>query len=89
MGEKSRFMRLLDLSLRSPKLPSKMICSFLKRIFRVMVSDGVISGSKDILFVAAFTANTIRRHPRCLRLVHRKKASISMNLTLTSDPFKH
>lgn len=40
MPEKSRFLRLLDLSLRSPKLPVQLIASFLKRLSRIVVSYG-------------------------------------------------
>lgn len=39
---KVRFLRLLDLSLRSPTIPSKTIASFLKRLGRVMVSHGEV-----------------------------------------------
>jgi U3 small nucleolar RNA-associated protein 19 len=40
MPEKSRFLRLMDLSLRSPKLPVQMVASFLKRLCRIIVSYG-------------------------------------------------
>ena len=40
MPEKSRFLRLLDLSLRSTKLPTKLVASFLKRLCRIIVSYG-------------------------------------------------
>ena len=39
---KVRFLRLLDLSLRAPTIPSKTIASFLKRLGRVMVSHGEV-----------------------------------------------
>lgn len=39
-NEKSRFLRLLDLSLRSPKLPVKMIAAFLKRLAGIVVAFG-------------------------------------------------
>ena len=39
--EKKRFLRLLDLSLRSPKLPSRVVAAFLKRICRLMVVNGL------------------------------------------------
>jgi hypothetical protein len=41
MPEKSRFLRLLDLSLRSPLLPTVLIASFLKRLARSITSFGV------------------------------------------------
>ncbi len=40
MSDKARFLRLLDLSLRSPKLPSKLIAAFMKRLARVIVTYG-------------------------------------------------
>ncbi len=40
MPEKSRLLRLIDLSLRSPVLPTKLIASFLKRISRICVCHG-------------------------------------------------
>jgi len=41
MPEKSRFLRLLDLSLRSPLLPTVLIASFLKKLARSITSFGV------------------------------------------------
>jgi U3 small nucleolar RNA-associated protein 19 len=40
MPEKSRFLRLLDLSLRSTVLPTALIASFIKRLARLLVSYG-------------------------------------------------
>lgn len=40
MNDKARFLRLLDLSLRSPKLPAKLIASFMKRLCRIVVTYG-------------------------------------------------
>jgi hypothetical protein len=40
MTDKSRFLRLLDLSLRSSKLPYSMIASFIKRLAQIIVSYG-------------------------------------------------
>ena len=39
--EKVRFLRLLDLSLRSPKIPSRVIAAFLKRLARLVMSHVV------------------------------------------------
>lgn len=72
MPEKSRFLRLLDLSLRSPKLPAKLIAAFLKRLCRIVVSFGEGFTPSDIMFIVSFIANLIKRHPRCLKMVHRK-----------------
>lgn len=40
LEEKARFLRLLDLSLRSPKIPSKIIAAFMKRLSRVIMCHG-------------------------------------------------
>jgi U3 small nucleolar RNA-associated protein 19 len=84
---KMRFLRVLDLSLRSATLPSKLIAAFIKRLARVLVSDGVMLGINDTMFTVALIANLIKRHPRCLRLVHRNKSSMSMGRRMAIDPF--
>ena len=66
---KTRFLRVLDLSLRSPILPSKLIAAFIKRLGRVVVSHGSLFSVNETMFVAAQIANLIKRHPRCIRLV--------------------
>jgi U3 small nucleolar RNA-associated protein 19 len=85
--EKVRFLRLLDLSLRSPKLPSKMIAAFMKRLGRVMMVHGQCHTSGDKMFVISFIANMIKRHPRCVRLIHRKRKIFKDVPTFTSDPY--
>lgn len=82
-----RFLRLLDLSLRSPKLPSKVIASFMKRIARAMMSQGQCHTPADKMFAISFIANMIKRHPRCVRLIHRKPRKYTEALTFTADPF--
>jgi U3 small nucleolar RNA-associated protein 19 len=76
MPEKSRFLRLLDLSLRSPVLPTQLIASFLKRLWRTVSSWGACFTNQDIMFVIAFTQNILMRHPKCLRLVHRRSSLV-------------
>lgn len=71
MPEKSRFLRLLDLSLRSPKLPLKLVASFIKRLARVISEYGE-GDSSDIMFVISLIANLIKRHPRCAKLINRQ-----------------
>jgi len=84
---KSRFLRLLDLSLRAPTLPSKMVASYIKRLARLIVSHGVVHAPNDIMFVVGLIVNLIKRHPRCLRLIHRKKTSLSIGIQLSTDPY--
>lgn len=86
MPDKSRFLRLLDLSLRSPVLPTQLIASFLKRICRTVSTYGVCFTSQDIMFVISFVTNLTKRHPKCMRLLHRKAAQVEYDLV--NDPYK-
>lgn len=85
MQDKSRFLRLLDLSLRSPVLPTQLIASFLKRLSRTIATQGVCFTSQDIMFVISFIINLMKRHPKCIRLLHRRSHK---TLTMESDPYK-
>jgi len=67
---KSRFFRLLDLSLRAPGLPSKIIASFMKRISRQIIY-GHIHTTNDILACLTLISNLVKRHPRTNRLLTR------------------
>ena len=87
MPEKSRFLRLLDLSLRSSTLPSKLIASFIKRLARIIVSYGAGFTPQDIMFVVSFITNLIKRHPRCLKLVSRKPKEGKPS-TVENDSFR-
>jgi len=84
---KIRFLRLLDLSLRAPTLPSKTIASFVKRLGRVWVSHGAVQTASDAMFTISLVVNLIKRHPRCYRLVHRKHTSISLGKRFAEDPY--
>lgn len=84
---KSRFLRLLDLSLRAPTLPSKLIAAYLKRLARLIVSHGEVFATGDIMFIISLIANLVKRHPRCYRLIHRKTTSLSLGKRLSSDPY--
>jgi U3 small nucleolar RNA-associated protein 19 len=85
---KARLLRLLDLSLRSASLPSKLVAAYIKRISRLIVNHGVVQAPSDIMFLVGLIANLLKRHPRCMRLLHRKKTSMSLGLHLTIDPFR-
>ena len=86
--EKTRFLRLLDLSLRSAKLPSKIIAAFMKRLSRVMITHGMGITNSDKMFTISLIANLIKRHPRCVRLIHRKRKLHAVNQFFEQDPFK-
>ena len=78
-----QFLRLLDLSLRSTKLASRVIAAFIKRLVGLWIVQGRLHDSQDKIYMLGFIANLVRRHPRCLRLLQRKKVS-----TFQVDPFK-
>jgi len=84
---KARFLRVLDLSLRSSTLPSKLVAAFMKRLARVIVCEGTLLSVNDTMFTVSLIANLIKRHPRCLRLIHRKKTALSTGKRLSKDPF--
>lgn len=84
---KIRFLRLLDLSLRAPTLPSKTIASFLKRLGRLMVSFGEVQTTSDAMFTISLIVNLVKRHPRCYRLLHRKHTSLSLGKRFSEDPY--
>jgi U3 small nucleolar RNA-associated protein 19 len=50
---KTRFLRVLDLSLRSPILPSKLIAAFIKRLGRILVSHGSMLSVNETMFAVA------------------------------------
>jgi U3 small nucleolar RNA-associated protein 19 len=77
LDTKSRFTRLLDLSLRAHTLPSKLIAAFMKRLAREIIR-GSIWATNDILFTLALIANLAKRHTRTYRLITRKKNSLSL-----------
>ena len=79
LDTKSRFTRLLDLSLRAATLPSKLIAAFMKRLARQIVI-GQIWATNDILFALALIANLAKRHTRTYRLITRKKNSLSLGV---------
>lgn len=83
---KQRFFRLLDLSLRAPGLPSKLIASFMKRIARQIIT-GNIWVTNDILVCLSLISNLVKRHPRTYRLITRNKNSLSLGIHLDEDPY--
>lgn len=76
------------MSLRSAKLPSKTIAAFMKRLSRVIISHGMGITSSDKMFTISLIANLIKRHPRCVRLIHRKRKLHAINKHFEQDPFK-
>ena len=77
----------MDLSLRSSKIPSKVVAAFVKRLARLMVTEGHCNTQNDKMYVLSFIANIIKRHPRCIRLLHRTKKVYKEQRQFQSDPY--
>lgn len=60
----------------------------MKRLSRVIISHGMGITSADKMFTISLIANLIKRHPRCVRLIHRSRKLHAENPTFEKDPFK-
>jgi hypothetical protein len=75
-----KFMKLLNASLRSVNLTAYVVASFIKRLARVSLSaPGPVA-----LFCLAQITWLLRRHPQCIRLIHKPTAGSDRG----SDTFK-
>ena len=52
------------------------------------MSYGICHSPSDKMFVISFVANIIKRHPRCVRLIHRKNKLGKGFSTFETDPYK-
>ena len=68
-AQTDEFLKLLDISLRSDKLPSRMIAAFAKRLLALYVQQGRLRTKESKLWVLAFVADLIKRHSRLYRLL--------------------
>jgi U3 small nucleolar RNA-associated protein 19 len=50
-----------------------MIASFIKRLVRCTVTFGEGSSTQDLMFLISFIVNLLKRHPRCVKLIHRRE----------------
>ncbi|GAB7364467.1 hypothetical protein MBLNU230_g5277t1 [Neophaeotheca triangularis] len=64
---RSRFFRLLTLSLSSTHLPAILIASFLKRLARL----ALVAPPGAIVFTIPLTYNLLKTHPACTFMLHR------------------
>ncbi len=64
---RSRFFRLVDLFLSSNMLPSKMVASFIKRIFQL----SLWAPPSGIILTLPLVFNLLRKHPLCIQMIHR------------------
>jgi len=69
MKEKEKFFRLLELSLKSPMLPSTIAASFVKKCCRIIISEH-IAQSSTCIWVISFVCNIIKKHPVCTKMIN-------------------
>ena len=67
--EKEKFLRLLELSIKSPMLPSAIAASFIKKVLRIIVTKHV-SESTTLIWVIAFVCNVIKKHPSLTKMIN-------------------
>lgn len=63
---RSRFFRMADLFLSYTHLPSNIMASFIKRLARLLL----FSNPGAIVIVIPFIYNLLKRHPKCMILIH-------------------
>ncbi|KAH7415266.1 hypothetical protein KP509_14G034900 [Ceratopteris richardii] len=79
---RSRFFELLDLSLKSPLLPSYLAAAFAKKLGRLSLK----SPPAGALIVIAIVHNLLRRHPSINCLVHQNNSNAEF---LLSNPLEN
>lgn len=65
---RSRFLRMLDVFLSSTHLPAALIASFAKRLSRAALR----APPSATVTVAPFVWNLLKRHKRCMTMIHRE-----------------
>ncbi|KAI9140459.1 CBF/Mak21 family-domain-containing protein [Paraphysoderma sedebokerense] len=79
---RSKFYTLVDLFLRSPKLPSYLVAAFIKRMARLTLT----SPPGGILIIIPMIYNLLKRHPSCMVLIHRTSETDNDSTTDPYDP---
>ena len=69
MKEKEKFLRLLELSLKSPMLPSIIAASFIKKLFRIIITEHIEQASTCI-WAISFVCNVIKKHSVWTRMIN-------------------
>ena len=85
MKYRARFLRLLETFLSSTHLSSTLVASFAKRLSRLSLR----APPAAIASVVPFVYNLLKRHPRCMALVHREWEGDRLNIgpAGVQDPF--
>ena len=69
MKEKEKFLRLLELSLKSPMLPSIIAASFIKKLLRVIITEHIEQASTWI-WAVSFVCNVIKKHAIWTKMIN-------------------
>ena len=69
MKEKEKFLRLMELSIKSPMLPSNIAASFMKKLLRVIISQHMSQAALSI-WAISFVCNVIKKHPVCTKMIN-------------------
>ncbi|KAN0065436.1 Maturation and nuclear export of 40S ribosomal subunits interacting protein [Thecaphora frezii] len=85
MRYRSRFLRLLDVFLSSTHLSAALVASFAKRLSRLSLR----APPAAIASVVPFVWNLLKRHPRCLGMIHKEWDGDRLNIgpAGVADPF--
>lgn len=85
MKYRARFLRLLETFLSSTHLSSTLVASFVKRLSRLSLR----APPAAIASVVPFVYNLLKKHPRCLSMVHKEWDGDRLNIgpAGVSDPF--
>ncbi|CDU23115.1 related to NOC4-nucleolar protein, mediates maturation and nuclear export of 40S ribosomal subunits [Sporisorium scitamineum] len=85
MKYRARFLRLLETFLSSTHLSSALVASFAKRLSRLSLR----APPAAIASVVPFVYNLLKRHPRCMSMVHKEWDGDRLNIgpAGVEDPF--
>ena len=85
MKYRARFLRLLETFLSSTHLSSALVASFAKRLSRLSLR----APPAAIASVVPFVYNLLKRHPRCMAMVHKEWDGDRLNIgpAGVQDPF--
>ena len=73
---KFRFIKILQLSLKSSQVPLIIICSFIKKLSRLLL----FSNDQTIIIILNLILFIIKNHPKCLNMLMYKKYNNNNNL---------
>ncbi|CAI2363141.1 unnamed protein product [Moneuplotes crassus] len=69
MKEKEKFLRLMELSIKSPMLPASIAASFMKKLLRIILNKHMAQASLTI-WAISFVCNVIKKHPVLTKMIN-------------------